>query len=1009
MRLARLLPAVLAGSALFVLLQLALLVVAGVYRVQAAPPAGPLADRTTGVITVQHTVSTTHQMVVFGNGRITNWYLNDNGRNQIDQDGHNSNATTIAILFDQHPRPHDIDVGSDNDFYTTTLITLNDPSIIPGYSEDSYVVYASKALSYQVTQRTLTTDTVYNDWQVAEFRICNTGDVPLTGGKLLFMVDVDVAYADIGDQGGYESGRHLVYQTDENENVGYAMGISLLRGGWRGYGIDGQDFPDIDVKKIDEMTNPGNTVRDGKNDVSWVVANIPTLLTGQQTELSFGLCAKTGQDERDALIQLIDCISGTRRLPPTPPAIKIVKDGPATAKVGDSVVYTFTVSHADPCGGSPISGVTVGDDVAGPISYVSGDTNGNNKLDAGESWVYTATYIIQPTDPDPLENTATVEGEDQYGTPVTANDTHSIDIEFNPVLDIVKDGPHTANVSDTVVYTFTISHADTSDGSPVSDITVSDDIAGPGNYVRGDTNINHELDAGENWVYTATYTIQPTDSDPLTNTATVEGMDLDSNAVTAKDGHRTRIGSPSALQIVKDGPATAKVGDTVVYTFTVSHADASNGSPITNITVTDDVAGSAHCVSGDDGDGLLEVNEAWICTASYTIRPTDGDPLVNTGKVEGLDLDGYTISATATHATNLLPMLTVLREGPDIANINDIVTFTFTVSHAPLSDGSPVSNVKVNDDIGGQATRIDGDDDGDDRLDTDEDWIYTVSFTIPSGTVGDLQNRVTVTGEDPDGNEIVAAVPYTIRIRRSTYLPIILKNCLPPPICTTKLVDDFSNSGSGWIIGSFDDNTVIYSYVPMPSPQEYSIESKQDRNGRSMSPLGSFSQYTVKVNARWADESLGAWYGIIFGINGETDQRVSAITSGGHLYRFIIDTRGNSPKFNLQIFDGDVNPPGWRDVDRGWIEDRSINKGTLSNTLEAWCYGSYAAVYANQNLLWADNLGVTCSGKVGITSRFDPSQSSTNARFDNFEVCGQQSSGASVSESIGEEVPIPGD
>jgi len=108
------------------------------------------------------------------------------------------------------------------------------------------------------------------------------------------------------------------------------------------------------------------------------------------------------------------------------------------------------------------------------------------------------------------------------------------------------------------------------------------------------------------------------------------------------------------VNIVKDGPASANVGETVVYTFTVTN-DAVNGdgSPVSSVTVTDTIAGVATYVSGDDGDDLLEVGETWVYTASYTIQPTDPDPLVNTGTVEGKDRDGATVSDTDTHSTEI--------------------------------------------------------------------------------------------------------------------------------------------------------------------------------------------------------------------------------------------------------------------------------------------------------------------------------------------------------------------
>jgi len=306
-RLARLLLAASGGLALLALLQLVTLAAAHTHRVSAAPPARPLIDTIIGTSMVQHTTGTEHKMTVFGNGEITNWYLNDNGRNQIDQDGKNAKATTIGIRFDQHPFDV-VDVGSDNDFNNTTLITLNDSSTIGDFSEDSCVVYASDSPEYQVTQRTFTSDAPAN-WVVMELAIRNTGDEDLSGGKLLFMVDIDVAYYDQGDDGRYNERRQLVYQADEHQDVGYAMGISLLEGELRGYGVEEVSYLTTDFQKMHEMTYPTNPRIEGsKNAVSWLVSDIPDLDPGEETKLAFGLCAKTGLSQDEAGDALLDCI-----------------------------------------------------------------------------------------------------------------------------------------------------------------------------------------------------------------------------------------------------------------------------------------------------------------------------------------------------------------------------------------------------------------------------------------------------------------------------------------------------------------------------------------------------------------------------------------------------------------------------------------------------------------------------------------------------------------------------
>ena len=101
------------------------------------------------------------------------------------------------------------------------------------------------------------------------------------------------------------------------------------------------------------------------------------------------------------------------------------------------------------------------------------------------------------------------------------------------------------------------------------------------------------------------------------------------------------------------------MGTTVTYAFTVSHDSTSDGAPVANVTVTDDVAGAATYVSGDDGDGLLETGETWVFTADYTIQATDPDPLVNTATVTGDDDDGDPTSDTDTHSTEVIQLASI--------------------------------------------------------------------------------------------------------------------------------------------------------------------------------------------------------------------------------------------------------------------------------------------------------------------------------------------------------------
>ena len=195
------------------------------------------------------------------------------------------------------------------------------------------------------------------------------------------------------------------------------------------------------------------------------------------------------------------------------------------------------------------------------------------------------------------------------------------------------------------------------DGSPISSITVTDNIAGEVDYVGGDSNDDDELDTGEFWPYTASYIVQVADLDSkfdLTNQATATGKDRENHDVTSTDTHRTDIRYTPVISIVNTGPVSATVGEMVVFTFTVTNDDVSGDStPIRIDSVTDSIAGPATRVSvlNDDGDDWLENGEIWIYTANHKVKLAP-NPLINVGTAVGKDQDNKTIvSYSNSHST----------------------------------------------------------------------------------------------------------------------------------------------------------------------------------------------------------------------------------------------------------------------------------------------------------------------------------------------------------------------
>jgi len=104
-------------------------------------------------------------------------------------------------------------------------------------------------------------------------------------------------------------------------------------------------------------------------------------------------------------------------------------------------------------------------------------------------------------------------------------------------------------------------------------------------------------------------------------------------------------GAPAILIVKIADTEAAAPGETVTYTYTVTNdGDVS----LSDVTVSDDPAGSATYVSGDDGNELLDLEEIWIFTIIDYIIPVVEAPeyLCNIATAEGL-YEGDPVSANS--------------------------------------------------------------------------------------------------------------------------------------------------------------------------------------------------------------------------------------------------------------------------------------------------------------------------------------------------------------------------
>jgi hypothetical protein len=210
--------------------------------------------------------------------------------------------------------------------------------------------------------------------------------------------------------------------------------------------------------------------------------------------------------------------------------------------------------------------------------------------------------------------------------------------------------------------------------------------------------------------------------------------------------------------------------------------------------VNDNVAGSATFIEGDtNNNNQLDSSEVWSYRVNYTIKPTDPNPLINTGTVIARDLGNEIVTAVATHSTFLTgfdPLLFVDKDGPPIARVGETAIYTITVinvnplaltkfnllkkiSLAAVGDGSPITGIVVTDSVATNVAYIRGDFNGNGKLDGAEAWTYRASHTLTQADPDPLVNVATVSGIDQDNEVITATDSHSTNKAQEPVLEIV--------------------------------------------------------------------------------------------------------------------------------------------------------------------------------------------------------------------------------------------
>ena len=368
------------------------------------------------------------------------------------------------------------------------------------------------------------------------------------------------------------------------------------------------------------------------------------------------------------------------------PALEVIKLASpqlsTPAKVGDKVFYSINVKNT---GNVTLNAPTLVDTlvtakpdpqtIAAPV-LDSGDISNIGKLDAGETWSYTAEYALtqDAIDAGGISNTVVASSNSLVGNvpvsdtsddgvgPVTGNDptvtsiprTSGITVVKTGALDLGADG--IASVGDVITYTYTVNNTGNTRlfDVGVTETTFSGVGAAPTPAVKtGGANLDGEGDALDlavgttPIVFEATYALQQGDIDAgkIDNQATATGQppfgpaisDLSDDA-SASENDPTRVTIPEApgIEIEKKADTTAlsnPVAVNDVITFNVTVRNTGNVT-LKNVALTEDFKRRDGTVlsitlTGPSGDGgtanALDQGESWTYTATHALTQLDID------------------------------------------------------------------------------------------------------------------------------------------------------------------------------------------------------------------------------------------------------------------------------------------------------------------------------------------------------------------------------------------------
>jgi uncharacterized repeat protein (TIGR01451 family) len=345
---------------------------------------------------------------------------------------------------------------------------------------------------------------------------------------------------------------------------------------------------------------------------------------------------------------------------------------------------------------------------SGP-TLASGDTNSDGEIDAGETWVYSATYAVTQANLDigtSINNRATVDTAET--APIISN---LVITPLTPARSLTVNktqvsGPNPVTAAgQTIGYQIAVANTG---NAALSGVAVSDTlVTGAGTstpavtFVSGDTDNDSRLDVGETWIYSASYTATQPDIDAggtITNNASVVTSEVPGPATDPTPPVTPITYTP--IDAVDDG-ATGVNGLTGAALPSVLLNDTLNSVAVVpaDVTLTETIADPTGNLTLNP-DGTLTVapgTPAGTYQLTYRIcevlNPANCDSAIASAIVDAAPIDAIDDTATGVNGLTgaTLPSVLVNDTLNGVVVVPADVTLTETVA-------DPTGNLTLNPD-----------------------------------------------------------------------------------------------------------------------------------------------------------------------------------------------------------------------------------------------------------------------------------------------------------------------